>query len=117
MDLPLSDAVMAGDLVFLSGTPPLENGNVYAPEDVKAQTHYIMERICVILKRYGMTLENLVYVQVYLRSLDDYLAMNEVYASYIPAPYPARKVIVAPSPKDHVRIEISGIASIHPKQI
>ncbi len=117
MDLPLSDAVMAGDLVFLSGTPPLENGKVHAPEDVKAQTLFIMERINAILKQYNLTRENLVYVQVFLRSLDDYPAMNEAYESCISAPYPARKVIVSELPKDHVRIEISGIASIHPKQI
>jgi len=117
MDLPLSEAVGAGGLVFLSGTAPLKEGTVFAPEDVKAQTLFIIERIRKTLERFGLTLEHLAYVQVYLRTLDDYTAMNEVYAACIPAPYPARKVIVAPLPNAQVCIEISGIASSHPKQI
>lgn len=117
MNRPLSDAVVAGDLIFLSGTPPLENDEVHAPEDVKAQTLFIMERIRTILKRYHLALENLAYVQVFLRSLDDYQAMNEAYESCFSAPYPARKVVVSQPPREHVRIEISGIASIHPRQV
>jgi 2-iminobutanoate/2-iminopropanoate deaminase len=117
VDLPLSQSLRVGDLVFLSGIPPVENGNVHAPEDVAAQTQYILDRILDHLERFAMTLENLAYVQVYLRTMDDYPAMNKVYASRMVAPYPARKVILSAPPMEHVRVEISGIASVQPKQI
>lgn len=114
MELPLSPVVRAGSLVFLSGVPPVLNGRLAAPGDVRAQTACIFARIREMLAACGLDTSRLVMVHVYLRSPDDFEAMNKEYAEQLSAPYPARKVLFMPLPMEGALIEISAIASCDP---
>lgn len=114
MDLPLSAAVCAGDLVFLSGIPPVEDGRTVAPGDLAAQTACVLRRAGEILGECGLSLNDLVFVHVYLRDMADFGRFNAAYAELMPSPYPARKVIITELPCAEAGIEISGIASRHP---
>lgn len=113
--LPLSTAVMVNGTVFISGIPPLLSGKLFAPDDPAAQTECVMKRMKEALQAFGMGLEQLAYVQVFLRSIADYQVVNEVYEKLMPMPYPARKVIVTDFVLEQACVEMSGIASLAPK--
>lgn len=115
--IPLSPAVAVGDMVYLSGIPPINEGMVVAPDNVTGQAEYILRQIDQMLFRFGMNLSCLVYVQIYLKRMEDYAAMNAVYERLMPAPYPARKVITTAFAREHVQIEINGVASGLPKSV
>lgn len=116
MVLPLSPVIKVGSLVFISGVPPIDAGQVIGAGDVRAQTTFILKRIQTLLQPYELTLDHLAMVYVYLRSMDDYERMNNEYALQLSAPYPARKVMVTPLPAEGALIEISGIASCEDKR-
>ena len=106
-----SQAVRAGDFVFVSGQIPLnpETGEVVFA-DIKEQTERILVNIRNILKEAGMGLEDVVKTTVYLELMDDLSRVNEVYARFFGDNPPARAAVeVARLPKD-VAIEIEAIA-------
>jgi 2-iminobutanoate/2-iminopropanoate deaminase len=106
-----SQAVRAGDFVFVSGQIPLnpETGEVVFA-DIKEQTERILVNIRNILKEAGMGLEDVVKTTVYLELMDDLSRVNEVYARFFGENPPARAAVeVARLPKD-VAIEIEAIA-------
>ena len=81
-----------------------------APGDVAAQTERILDRYRETLSKQGMGLENLAFVTIFLKSLDDYAAMNEVYGRKMPQPYPARKVIQAAMTVEGMVVEMTAVA-------
>ena len=106
-----SQAVRAGDLVFVSGQIPLnpETGEVVFA-DIKEQTERILVNIRNILQEAGMGLEDVVKTTVYLELMDDLGRVNEVYGRFFGENPPARAAVeVARLPKD-VAIEIEAIA-------
>ena len=110
---PYSPGIKIGNLVFLSGQIPIDpaTGNVISG-DIKTQTHQIFQKIAALLKVSGTTSRNIVRTTVFLTDMDEFSAMNEVYASYVDDPPPARSTVqVARLPKD-VRVEIDVIAVI-----
>jgi len=118
MSVPNNPAVKAGDTIYIGGTPPIdESGAIVAPGDPAAQTRRIIARLDTLLQRGGLFLENLVFVTIYLKNLDDYGKMNEAYAASLIAPYPARKVIQAPMTLEGMVVEMTAVASIHPREI
>jgi 2-iminobutanoate/2-iminopropanoate deaminase len=113
-----SQAVRAGDFVFVSGQIPLnpETGEVVF-SDIKEQTERILVNIRNILQEAGMGLEDVVKTTVYLMLMDDFSRVNEVYARFFGDNPPARAVVeVARLPKD-VAIEIEAIAYKKPTVI
>ena len=114
--LPLSTAVTVNGFMFLSGIAPMNQGQVVAPDDVSAQAIYALQLMEQILARKNMGLENLAYVQLYLRTMADYDAVNDVYERMMPRPYPARKVIVTASATEPVCLEFNGVAAQGPKE-
>jgi 2-iminobutanoate/2-iminopropanoate deaminase len=113
-----SQAVRAGDFVFVSGQIPLnpETGEVVF-SDIKEQTERILVNIRNILQEAGMGLEDVVKTTVYLMLMDDFSRVNEVYARFFGENPPARAVVeVARLPKD-VAIEIEAIAYKKPMVI
>lgn len=114
--LPLSAAVTAGGFVFISGIPPVDRGQVVAPDDAPAQAAFVLEQLARVLSQAGLGLANLAYVQLYLRDMADYDAVNAVYQRLMPRPYPARKVIVTAFAREHVCLEINGIAARGPME-
>lgn len=107
---PYSQATEANGLIFISGQLPLDQATGVIPSDVAEQAHQCMKNIGFILEEAGMSFDNLLRCTVFLKSMDDFSAVNEVYASYLKEPYPARAAVeVARLPRD-VFIEIDAFA-------
>lgn len=109
---PYSQAIATGNLVFCAGQIPLDpaTGNLIEG-DVTAQTRRVIENIKAVLAAAGATLSDVVKTTVFLLDMNDFAAMNAVYAEHFEAPFPARSTIqVARLPKD-ARVEIEVIAS------
>jgi 2-iminobutanoate/2-iminopropanoate deaminase len=109
---PYSQAIAVGNLVFCAGQIPLDptTGNLIEG-DVTAQTRRVIENIKAVLAAAGATLDDVVKSTVFLLDMNDFAAMNAVYAEYFASSVPARSTIqVARLPKD-ARVEIEVIAS------
>jgi 2-iminobutanoate/2-iminopropanoate deaminase len=109
---PYSQAVRAGDLLFLSGQVPLDPGTGSLIDgDIAAQTRRVLDNIGAVLAAGGRTFGDVVRTTVFLADMSDFTAMNEVYGQYFSEPYPARATVqVARLPKD-ARVEIDVIAT------
>lgn len=108
---PYSQAIRAGNLLFLSGQIPLDpqTGNV-VPGDITAQTERVLRNIAAVLKAAGAGFGQVVRTTVFLADMNEFGAMNEVYGTFVVNPPPARSTVqVARLPKD-VRVEIDVIA-------
>lgn len=104
---PYSQAVLAGNTLYVSGQIALE---LAATGDLKAEARKVMENIGSILSEANMDYSNIVKSSIFLKNMDDFGLVNEVYGSYFSAAPPARETVqVARLPKD-VNIEISVIA-------
>ena len=108
---PYSPAVKAGNMLFLSGSIPLDPATGQLVDGgIKEQTTRVMENIKGLLAAAGADFNNVVRTTVFMIDLGEFAAMNEVYASYFAAPYPARSTVqVVKLPRD-VRVEIDVIA-------
>jgi 2-iminobutanoate/2-iminopropanoate deaminase len=109
---PYSQAVRAGQLLFVSGQVPLDpaTGQIVAG-DIAAQTRRVFENLGAVLKAGGRSFADVVRTTVYLADMNDFATVNEIYGTYFSEPYPARATVqVARLPKD-ARVEIDVIAS------
>lgn len=109
---PYSQAVMVDDLLFVSGQLPIDPvTNELVEDDIVIQTRRSFENIKTILNEAGMSLDNVVKTNVFLKDIKEFGAMNEVYATYFnEGNYPARIALeVAAIPKG-ARVEIEVIA-------
>jgi 2-iminobutanoate/2-iminopropanoate deaminase len=107
-----SQAVVAGNLIFVSGQIALDpaTGNLIEDKDVKAQTQRVMLNLQGILEGAGVSLANVVRTTVFLKDMSTFADFNGVYAEFFKADPPARATVeVARLPKD-VAIEIDCIA-------
>jgi 2-iminobutanoate/2-iminopropanoate deaminase len=110
---PYSQAIRAGSLVFVSGQVPIDpaTGNI-VQGDIASQTRRVLQNLEAILKAAGATFDSVVRTTVFLADMDDFAAMNEVYATCFASPAPARATVqVSRLPKD-ARVEIDAIASL-----
>jgi len=110
---PYSQAIRAGDLLFVSGQVPIDpaSGNLVAG-GIVAQTRRVLQNLGAILEAAGASFDHVVRTTVFLIDMNDFAAMNEEYARCFTAPAPARATVqVARLPKD-ARIEIDVIASL-----
>ena len=108
---PYSQAVVEGNFIFVSGqgainpsTGKLERG------DARSETKRVFENLKAILAAAGSSLAKVVKCNVYLRDINDFQAMNEVYATYFEAPYPARTTIQAGALPAGIAVEIEVVA-------
>jgi 2-iminobutanoate/2-iminopropanoate deaminase len=109
---PYSQAVQIGDFIYTSGQIPVNSTTGEIPEGIENQTQQSLENIQAILVEAGLTMENIVKMTVFLKDMNHFNQVNEVYASFFKEPYPARSAVeVARLPKD-VLIEIEAIASL-----
>jgi 2-iminobutanoate/2-iminopropanoate deaminase len=110
---PYSPAVRVGNLLFLSGQIPLDPASGQLLEgDIRAQTTRVLQNIGELLKAGGATFADVVRTTIFLADMGDFAVVNEIYATYFSAPYPARATVqVARLPRD-VRVEIDAIAVI-----
>ncbi|MGN8449979.1 RidA family protein [Helicobacter pylori] len=108
---PYSQAIVANDLVFVSGQLGIDaSTGEFKGADIHSQTTQSMENIKAILKEAGLEMDSVVKTTILLKSLDDFSVVNEIYGSYFKEPYPARATFqVAKLPKDAL-VEIEAIA-------
>ena len=107
---PYSQGVIVGDFVYTSGQIPLNPATGELVTDIKLATKQSMENIKAILEEAGTSLNNVVKTSIFLKDLNDFEAVNEVYGTYFIENKPARSCVqVAKLPKDAV-IEIKAIA-------
>lgn len=107
---PYSQGVIVGDFVYTSGQIPLNPVTGELVTDIKLATKQSMENIKAILEEAGTSLNNVVKTSIFLKDLNDFEAVNEVYGTYFIENKPARSCVqVAKLPKDAV-IEIEAIA-------
>ncbi|MBI2678241.1 MAG: RidA family protein [Candidatus Koribacter versatilis] len=108
---PYSQAIRGGGLVFCSGQVALDPAtDTLTGNEVRAQTERVMKNLEAVLKAAGTDFTKVVRSTIYLKTMNDFAAMNEIYASFFPAPPPARATVeVARLPKDAL-VEIDVIA-------
>jgi 2-iminobutanoate/2-iminopropanoate deaminase len=110
---PYSQAIRAGSLLFVSGQVPIDpaSGQIVGG-DIAAQTHRVFQNIGEILKAAGASFDHVVRTTVFLADMNDFAAMNDVYATYFTSPAPARATVeVSRLPRD-ARVEIDVIAAL-----
>jgi 2-iminobutanoate/2-iminopropanoate deaminase len=108
---PYSQAIRAGDFLFVSGQIPLDpSTGALVGGDVQGQARRVLENLAGILRAAGGSLDHVVKTTVYLADLADFSAMNEVYATVFTGAAPARATVqVSRLPRD-VRVEIDAVA-------
>lgn len=99
-------------LVFASGQIPIDaDGKVYSDAPIDVQTRLALENLSAVFEAAGTSLQKALKVNIYLRCLDDFAAMNEVYKSFFPqGVYPARCCVEVSRLTDGIAIEIDGIS-------
>lgn len=113
MQLPFSDAVKVGDMLYLSGkignipgTPQLAEGGI------AGETKQAMENIKASLEKYGSSLDEVVKCTVFLADIAEWGAMNEVYVTYFPVNPPARSALGSSGLALNARVEIECLAAM-----
>ncbi len=107
---PYSQAIDTGDFVFLSGQIGLDPETGQMKAGVEEQTHQVMRNLQAVLEAVGLDFSHVVKTTIYLQDLNDFQKVNEIYASYLQEPYPARATVqVAALPKGAL-VEIEMIA-------
>jgi len=110
---PYSQAVAAGGLVFVSGQLGLKPGaKEMVPGGITEQTEQVMTNLKAILDAAGSSLGQLVKTTVYLQHLEDFAAMNEVYAGYVGDQPPARATIEVAKLPSGALVEIEAVATV-----
>ena len=110
---PYSQAIDSGSgLVFVSGQLPIDPATGAFPEGgVKEQTRQSLTNAAAILESAGLSLANVVKTTVFLADMADFAAMNEVYASFFAAPFPARSAVAVKTLPKGALVEIECIAA------
>ena len=108
---PYSMAIEAGDFVYLSGQTPMDPATgKLIQADIGAETKQCLENLKGVLEAAGVTFENVVKANVFLTNMGDFAAMNAVYATYFPAPFPARSTVAVAALPLGARVEIELVA-------
>jgi 2-iminobutanoate/2-iminopropanoate deaminase len=108
---PYSQAVMAGNTLYCSGQIPIDpaTGQVFTG-DIKGQAELVMKNIDAVLKEAGVGFQNIVKTTIYLTSMNDFAAVNEVYGRYFTELPPARSTIAVAALPKGVNVEIEVLA-------
>lgn len=108
VEAPFSDAILAGDTLYLSGRLGLENGQL--PADPQQEARNILDQIQAVLDQAGMTMDDLVSVQVFCSDVAHFGDFNAVYTSYFSDAPPARAFVGSGTLLRGARFEVAGIA-------
>lgn len=108
---PYSQAIVDNGFVYVSGQGAINPGTGQIERgDARSETKRVFENLKAILESSGSSLAKVVKCNVYLRDINDFQAMNEVYASYFEAPFPARTTIQAGALPGGIAVEIECVA-------
>lgn len=110
---PYSQAIRAGDLLFLSGQIPLVPGTTTLVDgDVGVQAERVMKNLAAVLEAAGASLDDVVKTTIYLVDLNDFARVNEVYGSFFQSAPPARATIGVAALPLGARVEIEAVARV-----
>ena len=107
---PYVHAVLAGDMLFTSGQLGLDPVTGTLPEGVEAQADQAIKNLRAVIEEAGMTLQNVVKTTVFLADINDFAAVNEIYAHYFTGEVPARSCVQAAALPKGGLFEIEAIA-------
>ncbi len=108
---PYSQAVQAGNMVFVSGQLPVDPATgAFAGEDITAQTRQSLTNVKSILEEAGFSMADVVKTTVLLANMGDFAAMNAVYAEFFSAPFPARAAFAVKDLPKAALVEIEAVA-------
>ncbi len=108
---PYSQAVVAGDFIYVSGQLPIDpTTGEFAGDDVATQTKQSLANVQAILAEAGYTMADVVKATIYLDSIEDFAEMNRVYGTFFEAPYPARAAFAVQTLPKHALVEIEVVA-------
>ena len=109
---PYSQAIRAGNLLFVSGQIPIDpsTGNLVEDKSIQAQTRRVLQNLIAIVEAAGGSAQNIVKTTVFLRNMEDFAQMNAVYAVFFSASPPARATVEAARLPRDVSVEIDCIA-------
>lgn len=111
---PYSQAIQAGNMLFLSGQIALDPiTGLLTNDSIEKETERVMHNIAAVLEAAGASFNHVVKSSIFLKNMDDFVTVNQVYGQFFSAPFPARETVqVAKLPKD-VNVEISVIAVLN----
>jgi len=108
---PYAQGNMINGVLYISGQVPFNSETGKVVEGIEKATHQVMKNLQAILEATGLTFSNVVKATIFLKNMDDFAAMNEIYASYLdPEQFPARETVQVSCLPRNVDIEISMIA-------
>lgn len=108
---PYSQANFINGVLYISGQIPIDPKTGNLVDGIEKETHQVMMNLKAILEEAGMSFSNVVKATIFLKSMDDFVSMNEIYASYLDANnYPARETVQVSCLPKNVSVEISMIA-------
>jgi len=109
---PYSQAIRTGGFVYTSGQLPIDPATGAFPEGgIAAQTRQSLTNVQAILEAAGLSMKNVVKTTVFLADMSDFAAMNEVYATFFEAPFPARSAVAVKTLPKNALIEIEVVAA------
>ena len=108
--VPYSQAIEANGTVYVSGQIPVNPADGSIPADIVAQAHQSLKNVGAILKAAGLDYQNVVKTTVLLADINDFKAVNEVYAQYFTAQQPARACFQVAALPLGVKLEVEAIA-------
>lgn len=110
---PYSQGIVDGDRIFVSGQGPIDPATGEAVEgSVADQADRVLENATAILEAGGTSLDDVVKTTVFLADIDDYDAVNEVYADHMSDPFPARSAVAVRDLPGGIEVEIELVASL-----
>jgi 2-iminobutanoate/2-iminopropanoate deaminase len=110
---PYSQAIISGGFVFAAGQTPIDPATGKLIEgDIAAQTRRVLDNLSAVLAAAGTSLNRAVKATVFLQDMNDFAAMNAVYAEYFAAPYPARSTVQVARLPLGAQVEIELIAAL-----
>ena len=107
---PYSQGIEVGNLVITSGQLPINPATGEMPSDIEAQAHQSLQNVKAILEAAGTGLDKVVKTTVFLADMNDFTAMNGVYAQYFNEPYPARSAVAVKTLPKNALVEIEVMA-------
>ena len=109
---PYSQGIVVNNMFYSSGQIPLTSEGVLVEGDIKVQTHQVFKNLQAVLEEAGASFETVVKTTVFIKDMNDFGALNEVYGEYFSVHKPARSCVeVARLPKD-VLVEIEVVALV-----
>ncbi|WP_085993953.1 RidA family protein [Oceanobacillus senegalensis] len=109
---PYSQAIQAGDFVYVSGQIPIDPATGEVVEGIEKQTEQVLKNLQAILAEVGTDFSKVVKFTIYIANMDDFGTINEIYGGFLSEPYPARATVeVSRLPKD-VQVEMDVVAYV-----